>query len=304
MPPMTPTTLTRIDPAFPLLWRDVDTVQFGMDTAQFGADTAQFGAADAVRVPLSEPWVEPLLQAMRTGFRRTAFDVIAHGVGAPRDAARELLRLLEPVLRTDLPPRPPIWIESVNLNDSRVEARLGFALRDEAFTTVDRSVRESVGIVLVHGAASAHQLARYLRDDVAHIPVAFEPGNTTIGPLILPGRTPCLACRDAHERDRDPAWPSMHAQLVGATSVPITAARTAEAAGLVARLLGEAHGAKHAKSVRVSADGRRAWREATFHEECLCRELTYRSLQGTATPDAPLGLQSETTTAPEFSRRA
>lgn len=296
MPQITPPTLTRLDPTFPLLWRDVDTVQFGLD--------GQFGPDGALQVPLSEPWVEPLLQAMRTGFRRGSFDVIAHGVGAPREAARELLRMLQPVLLTDLPPLPPIWVESVNLADSRVQTRIEHALRDEGFVTADRSAAGAAGIVLVHGAASAHQLARYLRDDAAHVPVAFEPGGTTIGPLIVPGRTPCLSCRDGHERDRDSAWPSLHAQLIGATSLPITAARTAEAAGLVARLLGEADGAKHAKSVRVTPDGRRAWRAASFHEECLCREQTFLSPRGSARDAAPPDQLLETTKAPAFLQRA
>lgn len=302
MSPITPPTMTRLDPAFPLLWRDVDTVQFGLD-GQFGPD-GELGPDGALQVSLSEPWVEPLLQAMRTGFRRSSFDVIAHGVGAPREAARALLNLLQPLLQTDLPPLPPIWIESVNLTDSRTQARIEHALGDEGFVTADRSASGAVGIVLVHGAASAHQLAGYLRDDVQHVPVAFEPGGTTVGPLIIPGITPCLTCRDGHERDRDPAWPGLHAQLIGATSLPITAARTAEAAGLVARLLGEADGAKHTKSVRVTPDGRRAWRAASFHEECLCREQTFRSPQGSARDAAPPDPLFETTTAPAFLRRA
>ncbi len=296
MPPITPTTLTRIDPAFPLLWRDVDTVQFGLD--------GRHGPDGVLRVSLSEPWVEPLLQAMRTGFRRSAFDVVAHGVGAPREAARQLLQLLEPVLRTDPPPLPAIWIESVNIDDSRVEARMELALRDEGFTTAGRAAVGAVGVVLVHGAASAHQLAGYLHDDLAHVPVAFEPGATTVGPLIVPGRTPCLSCRDEHERQRDPAWPGMHAQLIGAEGGRITGTRAAEAAGLIARLLGEDDGAKHAKSVRVSPDGRRAWREARFHEECRCREQSFRSPPGTGTHGAPRALPTGTTTAPASLRRA
>ena len=130
MPPLTPTTLTRIDPAHPLLWRDVDTIQFGLDVHRRPEE--QRGATRPLQVALTEPWIEPLLQAMRTGFRRSAFDVIAHGVGAPREAARELLRRLEPVLVTDLPPFAPVWIESIGIDDSRVEARVEFALHARA----------------------------------------------------------------------------------------------------------------------------------------------------------------------------
>jgi hypothetical protein len=290
MPPPSPPTLTRIDPAYPLLWRDVDTVQFGLDAR--------------VVVPLSEPWIEPLLQAMRDGFRIASFDVLAHGLGAPRDAARALLQTLEPLLRPEQQPLPPIWIESVNLSDSRVQTRIEHALIDEGFTTVPRGTRNAVGIVLVHGAASAHQLAGYLRDDLTHLPVAFEPGSTTVGPMIVPGTTPCLSCRDAHERDQDAAWPRMHAQLIGATAVAVTPVRTIEAAALVARLLGEHDGAKLTKSVRISDDGRRLWSEARFHADCRCRDQTSRSLQGTAKDAVPLARTNATTTDRAFLRRA
>ena len=273
-----------------MLWRDVDTVQFGMDST--------------LHVPLTEPWVEPLLQAMRSGFRRSAFDVVAHGVGAPRAAARELLARLEPVLVTDLPPFPRIWIESVDIDDSRVEARMEMALCDEGFQTAPRAAAESVGIVLVQGAASARRLAGYLCDDLTHVPVAFEPGGTVIGPLIVPGCTPCLSCRDAHERERDAAWPGMHAQLIGADAGRITTARTAEAAGLIARMLSETDPGKRTRSVRVSPDGRRVWREASFHEGCRCRETSFRSPAGTATADAPPAPPSATRSAPAFARRA
>lgn len=266
--------LTRLDPAYPLLWRDADTVQFGLD--------------GIVQVSATEPWVERLLQSLRNGFRSTAFDVIAHGAGAPRDAARELLATLRPVLRTDAPPLPGVWIESLNLADSRVETRTEIALCDEGFVTADRSDPNAVGIVLVHGAASAQQLARYLRDDLAHLPIAFEPGGTTIGPLVIPGRTPCLSCRDGHERDRDAAWPILHAQLVGATSGRITAARTAEAAALVARVLAEPGKPKSTKTVRISPDGRRVWRSVRFHAECQCREQSFRSPQENGKAAVPL----------------
>lgn len=290
MSPITPPTLTRLDPAYPLLWRDVDTVQFGLD--------------GRVCVPLSEPWIEPLLQAMRNGFRRNSFDVIAHAAGAPRDAARELLAKLRPVLRTDARELPRIWIESVNIADSRVEARVESSLADEGFATTNRAAPDAVAVVLVHGAASARQLAPYLRDDLTHVPVAFEPSGAAVGPLVVPGRTACLSCRDAHERDRDAAWPAMHAQLIAATSTPITAARTAEAAGLVARILVEPGTAKRTKSVRISPDGRRVWNAVTFHEECRCREQSFRSPEGTAKAADRLARPHATRSDPGFARRA
>ena len=288
MPPITPPTLTRLDPAYPLLWRDADTVQFGME--------------GVVRAEVSEPWIDRLLQSLRDGFRLSAFDVIAHSAGAPRDGARELLDALKPVLHKDPPPLPRIWIESLDMADSRIAARTEIAMVDEGFRTTERGTPGAVAVVLVEGAASARQLANHLRDDLTHLPIAFEAGGTTIGPLVEPGRTPCLSCRDGHERERDAAWPTLHAQLVGTASGPITAARTAEAAALAARILAEP--GRTSKCVRVSPDGRRVWRSVRFHAECRCREQSFRSPGGISTAAAPLAQRNETTTGREFERRA
>jgi bacteriocin biosynthesis cyclodehydratase domain-containing protein len=49
----------------------------------------------------------------------------------------------------------------------------------------------------------------------AHLPVRLRDGTGVVGPLVLPGRTACLRCLELHRRARDPAWPTVAAQLVG-----------------------------------------------------------------------------------------
>lgn len=290
MAPMSSPVRTRLDPAYPLLWRDADTVQFGLDPV--------------LTVDAGEPWVEPLLNALRTGFRRSAFDVIAHGVGAPREEARRLLHRLRPVLREDLPLPPAAWVEAVNVADPRAEPRARDGLADEGIRLSTRADASAVGVVLVHGAASAMQLRPCLRDDVAHLPLAFEPGSLVVGPLVVPGRSPCLSCRDAQERDRDPAWPTLHAQLIAPPDAPIPAARVAEAAALAARILRSPRAGDGSRVVRVSPDGARVWSSVMFHAECRCREPSSRSPQGTATALAPPARRPSTRTPPAFARPA
>lgn len=295
MPPPTPKTLTRLDPGYPMLWRGADQVQFGLDAV--------------VRVPAAEPWVERLLQAMRRGYRAASFDVVAHGAGAPRDEARRLREALRPVLREDPPAAPPVWVESLNLADSRVETYVRAALADEGVPSCAPGAAGAVAVVLVHGAASARQLNGHLRDDVAHLPVAFEPGTTVVGPLVVPGRTPCLSCRDAHERDRDAAWPLLHAQLIGATSERITVARAAEAARLITRILRPerrvgADAFPESRAVRVRPDGTPVWHGVSFHEECRCREPSFRSRPGSEKADVPRALPRATRTRPAFAQPA
>lgn len=288
MSPLTPKTTTRLDPAVPLLWRDGETLQIGIE--------------GTLRIAATEPWVERLVGRMAAGFRRSGFDVLAHAAGAPRADARMLLARLEPLLIDDPVAPRAAWVESIDVLDGRSEFRMRDALLDEGVAAGRREEPRDIGIVLVEGAAAALQFARYLRDDTMHLPVSWERGTTTIGPLIIPGETPCLTCRDEHERDRDAAWPRMHAQLIGRSAGPISAARVADAATLVAQLLAET--ASPGSFVEVSGDGRRAWRSVTFHAECRCRERSFLSLPGTATVPAPLDPQSVTTTTREYARRA
>jgi len=55
-----------------------------------------------------------------------------------------------------------------------------------------------------------------VRRDVPHLGVVVGSDRVVVGPLVLPGRSACLRCVDLHRRDRDPAWPHLVAQLLGA----------------------------------------------------------------------------------------
>ena len=287
--PLTPPILTRLDPNTPLLWRDENTLQLGDE--------------GDLRIAADADWVEPLLSRLRTGFRRSAFDVIAHAAGAPREAARSLLARLAPVLLDDAASARAAWVESIGGIDGRSEYRLCEALVDEGITLVDPARPSAVGVVLVQGAAAALQFARFLREDIPHLPVSFEPGRVTVGPLVIPGASPCLACRDAQERDRDPAWPLLHTQLIGRDPGPVRAAQVAETGRLAAMLLADDE-QRVGRSVRVSADGSRAWRSVRFHEECRCRAPWCPSRPGTSTVPAPLDLPTAPTRATGFARPA
>ena len=52
-----------------------------------------------------------------------------------------------------------------------------------------------------------------LGQGIAHLPVTLLETTATVGPLVAPGRGPCLRCVDLHRCDRDPDWPLVAAQL-------------------------------------------------------------------------------------------
>lgn len=52
-------------------------------------------------------------------------------------------------------------------------------------------------------------------DGVPHLAAAAGEAIGVVGPLVQPGRSACLHCLDLHRADRDPAWPTVLAQLIG-----------------------------------------------------------------------------------------
>jgi len=48
---------------------------------------------------------------------------------------------------------------------------------------------------------------------IAVLAVAADATGAEVGPLVVPGLTACLSCRDRHRRTRDPSWPLLLSQL-------------------------------------------------------------------------------------------
>jgi len=69
-------------------------------------------------------------------------------------------------------------------------------------------------VVLASGRDDVRERARRLvLDGTAHLLVEVRDATGVVGPLVLPGRTPCLRCLDLTRSDLDPAWPVLAHQL-------------------------------------------------------------------------------------------
>lgn len=68
-------------------------------------------------------------------------------------------------------------------------------------------------------APASLQAAAYRQHKLAHLAVCLRDGTALLGPLVPPRGAPCLNCLELHRKDRDPAWPSLAAQL--ASAVPV-----------------------------------------------------------------------------------
>ncbi len=57
----------------------------------------------------------------------------------------------------------------------------------------------------------------WMRSGTPHLPVRVTEGCTTVGPFVVPGKSACLRCIDAHHTDADSSWPLLVAQYAALT---------------------------------------------------------------------------------------
>jgi hypothetical protein len=134
-------------------------------------------------------------------------------------------------------------------------------------------------VIVSHG-----EIARTVYDQPAlmgldHLPVVIDEDRVRIGPLVRPGRTPCVTCHDLHRSDWDPAWSAIVPQLgrrppplrpAGLAGLTLHAAAVEVAAEVVA-VLSEAPPRTAGRCLVVGArhDERAVWPVA-FHHRCAC----------------------------------
>ncbi|MEI8056747.1 MAG: hypothetical protein WCI29_05030 [Actinomycetes bacterium] len=116
---------------------------------------------------------------------------------------------------SDLTPVGPVepeisWIEQVSEAIRRHGAH--------PHSTAKQPSRPAVAVICSAADADLPWTDPELADDlmsdgVPHLPVAVSGAAARVGPLVIPGRTPCLVCVDLRARDDDRAWPALANQL-------------------------------------------------------------------------------------------
>ncbi|MGF1662452.1 MAG: hypothetical protein ACFCVG_08265, partial [Kineosporiaceae bacterium] len=166
-------------------------------------------------------------------------------------------------------------------------AEVGGSLRAAGEAAVDRvspgtrhtgRAAPDLGVVVGRHAHDAAEAATWLASDVPHLAVLVRECDVVVGPLVVPGRGPCLHCLDLARRDRDPQWPTVLPQLLrrrdAAAAGPVPGLGQV-AAGL-AVLLGLAALDGHAGDVAGLAATLTlpyavpAWRRWAAHPSCGC----------------------------------
>ena len=269
-----------LDPRIPRVWRTPDSIQFGVESPVLVLDGVS--AAE-----------ERMLAALASGVSVEGLRVVA---AKARAEPHEVERLLERVRSVLVSPRRSAPAPAMRVlidGGGETAAALGRML-SAAGAEVDAGPPWPPGVegppegsvdavvIVASYAVEPQRHARWLRRDVPHLPIVYADGGVTVGPLVRPGRGPCLRCVDLHRTDADPAWPAMATQLhtrerVGETAVAAAAAAARAAAVVLAAGGGRASAetvAGSAVSARLAIGAMdwvsRAWEP---HPECGCLGL-------------------------------
>ncbi len=248
----------RLDPRYPLLWRNPHGLQVGVDSPRVVLD------------PIDEA-EERILAALVRGVSPGSLDLIATERGIAPRVLTELLTRLDPVLL----PREPAQTPVVAVHGGRTAARIAAQLRDAGLTVEPDAPTPALAILACDYVVAPDLLSHWLRRDVPHLPVVSSDRTARIGPLVVPGVTACLHCSELAARDADPARSALASQLWGRVSSAATTLVSDEAAAIASRMALSwlAGGGAPAGVELDAATGSTSAIGRSRHPECGCAGL-------------------------------
>ncbi len=214
----------RIDPSLPLLWRTPHEVQLGLERP-------------AVRLRDLSRAQEHMLAALTEGTSPTGLTLLARAHGSPETQVAELLELVAPALERPTTAPTVLVADGADDRDGAAAAIAAALTGCGVRVIVGDEEADSVDLVvaITDFVFAPDWYGRWLRHDLPHLPVVFGGQTVRIGPLVEPGRGPCLYCAERAHRDIDPTWPALAAQLWGRVSPARTPLVVAEVTALAVR---------------------------------------------------------------------
>lgn len=255
--------ILRLDPRRALVWRDPRTVQLGVDPVVAVIDDIGDGEAK-------------LLAALATGVTRDGLRVLGELAGVPDDRVERLVAGIAPALLGPPieEPRPRVAVVGrANGATGRIAALLasaGFRVVTAGSGDGLDATGVAAAVLVSHHVVDPFEHLRWLNRDVLHVPVVFGELAVTVGPVVDPGRTPCLACVEQQRTDADPAWPAIGSQLWRQPAAADTELAATEAALEIVRMLAD----RPTHQVRLDTEtGGRTERTWGPSARCGCRGL-------------------------------
>ncbi len=291
----------RIDPALPLVWRSPDELQLG-------------GEVPRVVIRDPGPLENGLLSALRHGASRATLEIIGRGLGGTPAAIERLLTSLGPAFEVEAEveareaaePARPVLLDTDGAFGTLLERRLtelGHRVIGGDGVETGATTAPALVVISAHWVIPPARHLPWLRADVPHLAVVDDESGWRIGPLVEPGRGPCLRCLELARRDRDPAWPVIAAQLAGRPAPPpVRGIRTlvdaaAAAAAVVDDRLRFGETPLVGRSLRLGAAGDPPAAGHPPHPECGCRapggSATAPALRAARRPGAPSSARAD-----------
>jgi hypothetical protein len=217
----------QLNPEFPLCWEGTETLRFGFEQPR-------------LRLQSPTPAQQRFISELIDGINDRELPSIAQKCGLSALELTALLSLLEPVLahlpasrhpsRTTQPrrthkPNPEVLVfgagEFVTTLCDNI-AQSGVTVASRAPTTLSQPAPRSAPIaacsfaIIVERFLGPTAVPQALYGEgVPHLPICLTDTSMSIGPLVLPGGSPCLACVEQHRVDAEPKIAVFATQLLG-----------------------------------------------------------------------------------------
>jgi bacteriocin biosynthesis cyclodehydratase domain-containing protein len=284
--------VVRLDPKLPVLWRTPTSLQVGLDPA---------------RVVMTEvsPLQERLLAAVATGTTEPALETLAGRSDFAKDEVRRLLAAIDPALER---PAPRVGGHVAVCGSGPTAERIGALLGSEGIRVslvpderAAATIEADLAVLVGHYVLAPWHLSFWLRRDVPHLPVVFSDTGVRVGPVLMPGRGPCLYCLELAHSDEDPAWPALATQLLGRRSAAETALLSSEAAAVAVRRAVAALRADEEldrDAVTLTLSGTSTRRAVARHDGCLCSAEALQGIGSEPWPHSGSAPTPSTTGAP------
>lgn len=230
-----------IDPALPLCWEDPQTLRLGFDHAEARITAPSAGTQRLLGVlqrglPLSELPRASLLVGATAAERRALIELVApvlvtRPIGGANGSTRAISRGGSNGERRET---SAVGTAPVDTRRLRIAVLGRGGAAESLRSAVGRAGWESLNWSLLPSEALAsehvtpdlcivverfmeppatfHELAA---SGVPHLAVRFTDRSVRIGPLVIPGRAPCISCLHLREVAHDPGLPALAAQLHG-----------------------------------------------------------------------------------------